>query len=361
MNVNNQVLCFIIFSCLTAAGSKTEHNSNSTGFKDTVAFSLDKYAYIKPVRDVPNTSVAGWQNYFYSKSDLRCVYGGEYFIAVRDKFPDSQYLTITLQGGGACWPGLEQCKEAVNKRDVKEGWVADNIGESLKQNWNGMVVPYCDGSLYMGDRAADYDEDGNVDHWHWGLRASTAAVELALEKFPDLEKILITGCSAGGYGTFIFTRLVRDRYPNAKIYVLNESGPGLFNPVDEETWNSIKDTWKLDQLLQLDSRSYNGEFIYLYDELMAHDPNLKIGLFSSYEDEVLANDFLMMSPEDFRSLLVTCTGHLNEKYPHQFKRFFINGDTHCVVDRNYTIRDTQYADWVLQLMSDDDSWRDLLE
>ena len=105
----------------------------------------------------------------------------------------------------------------------------------------------------------------------------------------------------------------------------------------------------------------DGELIYLYDDLMQNNPNLKIGLYSSYEDFVIAQEYLMMTPGGFKNLLLSTSGHLKEKYPDQFKRFYINGDSHCVEDRDYQINGTTYWDWVIGLMTEGEQWTDLLE
>jgi hypothetical protein len=268
---------------------------------------------------------------------------------------------ITLQGGGASWPGLEDCKEQVFKDDIFTTEFAAALAEELDEEWNGLLIPYCDGSVYMGDNAADYDGDGIVDHWHWGFRASSAGVALATGTFPELKKVFITGCSAGGYGTFTVARLVRFYYPGARIYILNESGPGLMNPDDLETWNSIKDAWNLEQFIPDDCKPCDGQIIYFYDEMLKNDRNLKIGLYSSYRDAVFWEEYLAMEPEDYESLLLETTGYLNEKYPEQFKRFIINGESHCVEDHEYEIDGVSYWDWVLRFMQDSDDWHDLLE
>jgi hypothetical protein len=330
-------------------------------FIDTTLFTLDKYAHLEPVRSEPSEKIPGWVNHYYSRSDCRCIFDGEYFVSVKDAYPDSRNLMITLQGGGASWPGLEECKERVNEDDVFATGFTTKLAGKLGQEWNEVMIPYCDGSIYMGDHAADYDEDGYVDHWHWGFRASSAGVALAVKSFPELENIFITGCSAGGYGTIIVARLIQYHYPEANIYVLNESGPGLFHPEDRETWNIIKKAWNLDQLFPADCDSCDGELIYMYEDLLKHNRNLKIGLYCSYEDFVIAEEYLHMAPEDFRSLLLSASGYLNEKYPDQFKRFLINGNSHCVDNRNYQIDGTIYWDWVIGLITDSEQWTDLLE
>jgi hypothetical protein len=268
---------------------------------------------------------------------------------------------ISLQGGGASWPGLEESKERVYKDDIYVSEFTSELAKRLDQNWNQLVIPYCDGSIYMGDHAADYDQNGFVDHWHWGFRACSAGVALAVKNFPELKNIFITGCSAGGYGTIPVASLIQYYYPEAHIFVLNESGPGLFHPEDRETWNTIKKAWDLDQLLPEECVECDGELIYLYEDLLENNRNLKIGLYSSYEDFVIAEEYLQMTPEGFKDLLLSASGYLKEKYPDQFKRFYINGDSHCVEDRDYQINGTAYWDWVIGLISEGEQWTDLLE
>jgi hypothetical protein len=328
---------------------------------DPIAEAFDRYADLEPVRHEANPDLEQWVDYFYSTSDCKCVLGGEYFISVKDQYPGSRNLMISLQGGGGCWPGMEECKEEVTRDDIYTTWYTTELANALEEEWNEILIPYCDGSVYLGDSEVDYNGDGSVDHWHWGLRASTAGILLAKKNFPELDKIFITGCSAGGYGTFTVTRLVRHQYPGAKIYVLNESGPGLFNPDEPNTWKTIGQAWNSDLLIPAGCTSCEDQLIYWYDTMLENDSNLRIGLYSSYEDEVVGEEYLAMTGEDFRELLLTSSGYLNEKYPDQFKRFFIAGDSHCVEEHEYQIEGIRYWDWVLAFLTDNDLWMDLLE
>jgi hypothetical protein len=76
---------------------------------------------------------------------------------------------------------------------------------------------------------------------------------------------------------------------------------------------------------------------------------------------VIAQEYLKMEPGDFRNLLVGLSSSLNQKYPTRFKRFIIEGDSHCVEEHEYDIRGTMYWDWVLAFMQDAEEWTDLLE
>jgi hypothetical protein len=320
---------------------------------------IAKYKTIKPVRHAQNPVLEQWQDYFFSPDDCQCVHGDEYFISLKEVDPESDNLMISLQGGGACWPGLERCKTDVTEQDVATANFTLQLADKLKEDWNQVVIPYCDGSIYMGDTQGDYDENEHTDHWHDGLKISVAALNFIHHKYPDAKKIFLTGCSAGGYGTIVQARLLRQLYPSADLYVLNESGPGLLKP-DPDFWKMIDATWNLSQLMPEDCAPCEGQLIYWYDDLL-QDPKIKIGLYSAYQDEVIGQAFLQMTPADYKELLLTSSQKLHDDHPDQFKRFFINGNTHCVQDRDYQINGVTYWDWVLAFLNDGELWRDLLE
>lgn len=322
---------------------------------------LEKYMDIRASKKEVNPKDKTWTNYYFSPKDCQCVYRGDFYIAAKDKKRQSKNLIFNLQGGGACWPGVEACKSKTNEGKVRNLIYASDLERNPVRDWNTVFVPYCDGSIYMGDYAADYDQDTQTDHWHWGLRNISAGVAIAKDLYPKLANILVTGCSAGGYGSFMATMLLRLQYPDAQIYVLNESGPGLFNPKDPATWDKIKSAWNLDPILPEGCPKCDGQILYFYNWMLKYDPNLRIALYASYEDAVLAKKFLKMTPTEFKNHLVSSTEEIYQAYPDQFKRFFIKGDTHCVQDRAYEIAGTSYAEWVNYFMKDDPAWSDLLE
>ncbi|ETN96957.1 hypothetical protein P278_03830 [Zhouia amylolytica AD3] len=320
---------------------------------------MKKYGDITPVTSRVNSKVDGWQNYYFSKTDCNCVYGDEFYIALKETPSQSNNLMISLQGGGACWPGMIHCKPNTSEEDVLISDFTTQLDDRLTEDWNQVVIPYCDGSVFMGDTKQDYNDDDKTDHWHNGLKNSVAALKLTHKKFPNTSKIFLTGCSAGGYGTILHLRLLRELYPKAAIYVLNESGPGLLKP-DNEFWEMVDASWNLSQLLPKNCDPCAGQLIYWYDDMLK-DPGIKIGLYSSYMDQVIGRDFLKMTPENYKSLLVKTTDDLNAKYPDQFKRFFIKGKSHCVRNRDYQVNGIKYWDWVMAFINEKENWKDILE
>lgn len=314
---------------------------------------------IEPIREEENEILNDWQNFYFSKEDCGCVYADEFFISIKSSNPGSKNLMISLQGGGACWPGFIQCKPSVTDEDVQVSNFARELAERLKSDWNQVVIPYCDGSIYLGDNKNDYNNDGTIDHIHRGLNNSLAALNLVKNKFPEVNRLFVTGCSAGGYGTIIQSRILKYLYPDASICILNESGPGLLNP-DPEFWKMIDSSYNLSQLMPENCSDCEVQLIYWYEEVLK-DPKVKIGLYSSYEDQVIGQAFLNLPPEDYKELLLKTSGDLASRYPGQFKRYFVNGNTHCIEDRNIEVNDIKYWDWILSLINDDANWKDVLE
>jgi hypothetical protein len=324
------------------------------------ALNIDKYMGITFKERLPNPDDPEWDIYYYDKTNCKCIFENEFYIAVREK-PDYSNVIFMMSGGGACWPGQNDCTSKPQKIVTSNDDLTSNHPNNPVGGWDVVWVPYCDGSIHTGDSNADYDGNGDIDHWHWGLKNTSAAVTLMQKLFPAPDKILITGCSAGGYGTFIATMLIRLVYPDAKLYVVNEAGPGLFDPDKPETWQLIKDTWNMEPLLPKDCPECHDQMIYLYKWMLARDDNLKIGLFSSYQDDVIGGNYLGMAPLAFEKLLVKESGVLRKLFPDTFKRYFINGSRHCVFDYRYKVNGISIIEWITHLVNDENQWADVLE
>lgn len=320
---------------------------------------LDKYIDSVPYSShAPYAPDPSWETYSYDPSVCKCIYGDPFHISLKHKGTTNNVVFI-LSGGGACWPGNNSCSTTA---DFISGW-ADYSGNPLN-GWNVIHVPYCDGSVHMGDHNADYDNDSVVDHHHWGLRLTTAAIALMREKYPNPDKVLITGCSAGGYGTFIAYLLNRRFFPNASIYLFNDSGPGLWNP-NNGMEQLVKDAWRYEDYLPASCTGCDDQIMNLYDWILKRDDKVRIGLFSSYYDKTIGQSFLDMLPADYRSLLTATSDVIHAAHPARFNRFLIEGNTHCVAEAPggyyYSVGGVSLASWIAQLVNDDTLWRDVLE
>ena len=269
-------------------------------------------------------------------------------------------LIVNLQGGGACWSGFFECKEDVTIEEFES--IEDDLkNTNEKALWSTIFIPYCDGSNYLGDNVVDYDQDGKIDHWHWGIRHLSAGFNLVQSELDNLEKIFITGCSAGGYGTFSAMLMARLKFPNARIYVLNVSGPGISDGNKNGIWDLVRENWGMEEWFPSQVDKSKCSLLPLYSWILEHDLLIKIAMFSSFQDAVLADEFLDISGRSFKKRLLKDTEIIHQQFPDRFKRFFIKGDSHCVEDYLYEIGGMNYSDWVGFFVNDKAEWNDIIE
>ena len=314
------------------------------------------YTAIQPVRNEPASN--GYTRYYFSIDDLKCYDGSEANVAVSPGTVDN--VLFFQEGGGASWPGYFLGFEIDFLRDI--GFKNRNEGNPLK-DWHFVYVPYCDNSVHSGD--AETTEFGRTVY-HQGLRHTAASAALARELFPNAKKVLVSGASAGGFGTLLGWAIVKSQFMDAKTYVMDDSGVGFWNPERPDTWKVLKESWNLripDDCEKCDSPIQT----WLFDLYMDYDPQVRIGIFSSYHDFVISRMFLRMDANAFETLLMSVTNEIKAAHPKRFGRFFIQGNTHTCYwpllprGANTEVDGLSLYDWIDQLVNDSTGWDDRLE
>lgn len=300
----------------------------------------------------------GYTNYYYSLDDCRCFNGGEAHVAV--SWGTENKVMLFMEGGGARWPGGGF---AVNLDMPEDVGFKSRTPENPLRNWHFVYIPQCDNSIHSGDNIVDY---GGHLRYHWGLRLTAAAVSLMTELFPDPEKVLVAGSSAGGFGTILGWAVAKSQYMDTDTYVLNDSGVGFWNPARLDTWETIKEAWNWPAADDC-TKCQGTVQTYLYEKYLEYDPQVRIGMFTSYHDWLISDFFLGMDKDDFTVLLFLVTDEIRQGYSDRFNRFFIEGDTHTSYEfmlpggPRYKIDGISFFDWIGQLVNDDSHWPDLLE
>jgi hypothetical protein len=337
--------------------------------------SLEGLAFNKyldaPIRYDADLHADSWDGYFYGSTEMQCVLGGQYGILAHAGV-ESDKTVLWLQPGEECWPDHPNCGKPGPYTDLEAfsalisganggpfGPVSPDPDNPLV-GWNYILVPTCDGSFHMGDAAADYDRDGVPDHFHNGLRQTSAAVNLMEQLFPASQTILVAGSSNGGFGTIGAAPIVRLAFPQARLYVLDDSGPGLFRPQAPPLWPMLVQTWGLSPMLPADCPLCQDQLIYLFDWMLDHDPRLKIGLYSSYQDAVVAQ-VVGMSGGDYEKLLRGVTDQIHQEHPEAFKRYLIQGDAHCIADYYNQVDGVTLWAWLSAFVQDSPRWEEILE
>ena len=86
-----------------------------------------------------------------------CMRGAPFAMGVEERAGDE--LLIFLQGGGACWSDFCLAVTKAQPR-IPDGDLLVERDDNPLRDHDVVYVPYCDGSLFAGDR--DVDEDGEL-------------------------------------------------------------------------------------------------------------------------------------------------------------------------------------------------------
>jgi hypothetical protein len=238
--------------------------------------------------------VDGGNNYAWQQIELpgtMCGDGSQYKFYVWDS-PSSNNLLLYFEGGGACWDydtcsGNAGILGAAHPNGIPDDYMAEfepqyvsplvngaDPGIPLRpkndiatKGWDVVYMPYCTGDVHVGNNVVTYTDPSGQNPpivWrHVGYQNTRAALDYLATVFPNINKLLVSGFSAGGTATnAAYYQARRTLEPN-KGYMLNDSGPIFPAP------NASYKSRPLHDLItvQWDLQS-------LYDELPASfDPN----------------------------------------------------------------------------------------
>ena len=334
-------------------------------------------------------SVAPAKVTFDPASGPICMSGRPYSVWYADRNSDD--LILLLDGGGACWSSL--CSASGSVDQFVSGWAkvfafpeappaapedppdpyAVTLGpvdDTDFSDWNAVSIPYCDGSVFMGDNDVPVPSNGDVRHFH-GRQNLAAALDVAVAHFPHPKRVLLVGWSAGGYGTITGMVATRLRYPDAELYVLDDSGPGVSNLGESADIEQRLSEWNYASLFPQSCTECDGgrgQFAYLFDWMLERDRDVRIGVASYFQDDVIPS-FLRMPPESYEPLLRETLTPIHEAHPDRFKRFMLPGQGHVLsVGWNVatagvsvtTAAGVQFDTWTVAMTNrGDDTWADI--
>ena len=290
-----------------------------------------------------------------------CFRGAPYNASLLDQGSDN--LVIYLQGGGACLSIICQATMEATPRGVPKLGVLDaKDPENPVGSWNILYVPYCDGSVFGGDNDFTNPNDATDTRQHHGVRNFSAALDLAIARFPHPKKILLAGSSAGGWGTIFQRALVRSQYPDAELSVYDDAGLGLSvnTDFDANEWGSSARS----RPPSCEACKTDPNLSPYVKYLLEHDPSTVVGDFSAWEDSVIMRFTFQTDPAAFRMTLKDATEIPATAFPDRYKRFFINGSMHTTLLGSFhstQINGVTVAQWLGLMIDRDPDWVELLE
>ncbi len=239
-----------------------------------------------------------------------CSDGSQYRFWYYDS-PTSNNMVISFEGGGACWDypscsGQAGVLGAAHPNGIPVDYIHDfeptyvspiingadpgippfrSKNNIATNGWDMVYVPYCTGDVHVGNRVVTYTDPTGVNppivFRHNGYNNTIAILNFLHNRFPSINKLLVTGFSAGGVASSAVYYQVRRTLVPAKGYLLNDSGPVF--PAPNSTYNS----WPLHQLI-----TTQWNLTSLYDQLPASFDRTNFGSINSMIATQFPSDLL---------------------------------------------------------------------
>ncbi len=169
-------------------------------------------------------------------ADTRCSNGEGYSFWIHPGTTDN--LVIDFMGGGACW-NEATCRAGDFTRDVstlrqvidygydKGIYDRENPDNPFANDWH-VIVPYCSGDIHWGDATVTYGEGASAFQVHHkGAANARAVLDWVERNIQKPKRVLVTGCSAGAYGSALWAAHVMKHYEGVPVVQFGDSGSGV--------------------------------------------------------------------------------------------------------------------------------------
>lgn len=267
---------------------------------------------------------------------------------------DADKVLYFVEGGNACFNTLT-CAITVRPEGFGAADLAgfaeayagngvlnrDDAANPFK-DWTFVGIPYCSGDVFAGNK--NDVKIGDETFQFQGYKNMGLFIEAAKAKLPNPTQVILSGVSAGGFGTALNTDRFAAAYAPLDVTVIDDSGPPMGNaylaPCLQKKFDSV---WNMTSNLPADCTNCvaaNGEFV---EPLIAHvlkkRPNLRFGLISSQSDQTISqfwsfgnedckNDFPTVYPAGkFGEGLVDFRDRVIKDIPNA-KVFYLTGSQH---------------------------------
>jgi hypothetical protein len=260
---------------------------------------------------------------------------------------DSKNLVIYFSGGGACWdattclvsnsslhgPFTEQLFTALRDNTLKGSILDRSLANNPYKDWNLFFLPYCTGDLHIGDADQVYTAGGKTRTIHHRGRANTKAFLARIAAtLPEPEQVLVTGSSAGGFGAALNYVLVRQTFPKARVFLVDDAGPlfksGALPANLRAAWARA---WNYDAVIDEISADAKEDFSAVYPALARKFPEDRMVLLSSLRDQTIRSYF-NLTPDAFEAALDDLDTTVISPLPRT-RTFLVEGEGHTLLSR----------------------------
>ena len=254
-------------------------------------------------------------------------------------------LIVLFFGGGVSWNEFMAARpnslygnpDKINFYAVGDGCLVADLATRIGihtlsskknnpfRNWNMLAIPYTTGDFHCGTGDFSYtalDGTKRVLHHHGYTNYRTALREAMKHMGNDPDQILVTGFSAGGWGTALLTDDVMRAFPNCQNVTSYVDSSLMQHP----DWHAVaENVWKAPKEIADRLHSDNNVLDCLQALKNDHGDRVKIAYSCSVRDAALAEyvnyvqkDQLYADQESgiaFQKMLTTMCSDLRETVP----------------------------------------------
>jgi hypothetical protein len=277
----------------------------------------------------------------------------------------SKKLLIFMMGGGGCYDAAS-C--AAGKAANLDGYDASKLGKELAmfqagsivdrtapqnpfRDYSFVFVPYCTGDFHTGDRVSDY----GVHHTGYGnMKKYLAAV---VPTFCDVDQVVLTGASAGGFGATFNYAQVRDAF-GTRVDLIDDSGPYLRPPYMGPSWQTkLRAAWGFVPNLPAGCSGCETEWHNLYPHLAKTYPDARLSLVMAKMDYSIGT-FFGMDPWGMAKGVDDLADAVLTSLPN-FRVFLLNSNQHVWTNQNLAAVSsggTTLSAFLTRQVGDDAAW-----
>lgn len=303
-----------------------------------------------------NTFGGEWVEYPL-EGETRCARGEPFSFFVHEGRSDK--VVVDYIGGGACWNAENCSREGATfidsidflrdlQREGLDGFYNHEDDANPIKDWTHIVVPYCTGDIHWGENDKTYTKENGESFtiYHRGAANAKAVHSWIEENIEEPETLLVTGCSAGAYGSVYWTPYFKKLFPNSFITQFGDSGTGVVTEEFLETslvnWMPQKNAPRWIPALNPDRVDWQKLTLTdYYREVGLFYPDIKLAQFS-YDLDENQLFFHELMGGDSRDWSVRMQNSFNflESELSNFDSFLASGDRHCIIPYDNIHRDT---------------------
>jgi hypothetical protein len=206
-------------------------------------------------------------------------------------------VMIFLDQGGACFNSLTCASNAASygASDFGNGLAGGifdrNDTANPLRDYSFVFIPYCTGDVHAGNNPSG-SVTGVGAQQFVGYKNLDAFLRRLVPTFPQATQVLLTGSSAGGFGSLMNAHHVARAFGSVPVTVLDDSGPAMPSSVVptclQQQWRTL---WGLDSTVLADCGSDCPNASEYMEDLALHYskayPQAHAGLISSTQDATI--------------------------------------------------------------------------